>query len=59
MVESKPIEAVSSKVDATRTKPEPQARKGNIALDVQRPLFEEGNNWDFQAFKNQLLEANE
>ena len=52
MVEPKPIEAVSSKVDATRQKPEPQARKGNIALDVSRPLFDEGNNWDFQAFKN-------
>ena len=47
MVEAKPIEAISSKVDATRQKPEAQARKGNIALDVERPLFEEGNNWDF------------
>ena len=47
MVESKPIEAVSSKVDASKQKPQPEARKGNIALDVERPLFEQGNNWDF------------
>ena len=40
MVEQNPIEAKSSKVDATRQKPEPQARKGNIALDVERPLFD-------------------
>ena len=59
MVESKPIEAKSSKIDATRSKPEPEARKGNIALDVDRPLFEEGNNWDFQAFKNNLLDKGE
>lgn len=57
MVEATPIEAVSSKIDATRQKPEPQARKGNIALDVGRPLYEQGNNWDFQAFKNNLLDA--
>ena len=47
MVEAKPIEAVSSKVDASRQKPAAQARKGNIALDIDRPLFEQGNNWDF------------
>ncbi len=40
MVEQNPIETKSSKVDATRQKPEPEARKGNIALDVERPLFE-------------------
>ncbi len=40
MVEQNPIEAKSSKVDATRQKPEPEARKGNIALDVERPLFD-------------------
>lgn len=56
MVEAKPILTQSSKVDATRAKPEPEARKGNIALDIARPLFEEGNNWDFQAFKNELLD---
>ena len=56
MVEATPIEAVSSKVDATRQKPEAQARAGNIALDIERPLYNEGNNWDFQAFKNNLLD---
>ena len=59
MVEATPIEATSSKLDATRQKPAPQARKGNIALDVERPLFDQGNNWDFQAFKNNLLEKSE
>ena len=59
MVEPVPIEAKSSKVDATRQKPEPEARKGNIALDVERPLFNQGDNWDFQAFKNNLLEQNQ
>jgi hypothetical protein len=38
---SKPIE-VSSK-----EKPEAEARPGNIALDVKRPLFEQGPNWPF------------
>lgn len=47
MVEAKPIETKSSKVDATRAKPEPEARRGNIALDIPRPLYEDGNNWDF------------
>lgn len=47
MVEATPIEAKSSKVDATNRKPQAEARKGNIALDVERPLYEEGNNWDF------------
>jgi len=56
MVESAPIATQSSKVDANRKKPNAQARQGNIALDVARPLFEQGNNWDFQAFKNQLLD---
>ena len=57
MVELNPIEAKSSKVDATNRKPEAQARQGNIALDVERPLFEQGDNWDFQAFKNNLLDT--
>ena len=28
-----------------------------MALEVERPLFKSGNNWDFQAFKNDLLDA--
>jgi hypothetical protein len=32
-------------------KPEPEGRKGNIALDVDRPLFEKGPNWDFKEYK--------
>ena len=59
MVEATPIEATSSKLDASRPKPAAQARKGNIALDVERPLFDQGNNWDFQAFKNNLLDRND
>lgn len=58
MVEARPIETVSSKVDKTRQKPQPEARDGNIALDVERPLYERGNNWDFQTFKNNLLDKN-
>ena len=27
-----------------------------MALDVERPLFQTGKNWDFQALKNDLLE---
>ena len=42
MVEAAPIETQSSKVDATRQKPAAEARKGNIALDIPRPLFENG-----------------
>ena len=26
-------------------KPQPEARPGNIALDVDRPLFNRGPNW--------------
>ena len=53
-MERTPIEAKSSK--ALGDKPEPVGRKGNIALDVRRPLFEKGPNWDFQEFKNNLLD---
>ncbi len=28
-------------------KPKPEARPGNIALDIERPLFNEGPNWEF------------
>ena len=47
MVTADPIEAKHSKSDASRPKVRAQARDGNIALDVERPLFEQGNNWDF------------
>ena len=29
------------------TKPKAEARPGNIALDIERPLFNKGPNWDF------------
>jgi len=53
-VERTPIEAKSSK--SLGNKPEAVGRKGNIALDVHRPLFAKGPNWEFQEFKNNLLE---
>ena len=53
MVESNPITAQTTK--AENNKPKPEARKGNMALEVERPLFSEGNNWDFQALKKDLL----
>jgi hypothetical protein len=28
-------------------KPEAEARKGNIALEVDRPLYVKGPNWEF------------
>lgn len=28
-------------------KPQPVARPGNIALDVDRPLYTKGPNWDY------------
>ena len=37
------------------TKPKPEARPGNIALDVGRPLFESGPNWDFHSYKTHML----
>lgn len=36
-------------------KPKPEARPGNIALDVKRPLFEKGPNWDFLMYKRLVL----
>ena len=45
MVESNPVTAQTTK--AENNKPKPEARKGNMALEVERPLFNEGNNWDF------------
>lgn len=33
-----------------------EARKGNMALEVGRPLFNKGPNWEFQDFKKHLLE---
>lgn len=36
-------------------KPSDQPRQGNIALDVERPLFQKGPNWEFIEFKNNLL----
>ena len=44
-----------SKSDQSRPKPKAEARQGNIALDVARPLFDEGDLWDFQAHKNDVL----
>ena len=35
----------SSKADGDKLKAE--ARSGNIALDVPRPLYETGKKWDF------------
>lgn len=57
MVEANPIERVSKKTDAIRAKA--VARQGNIALDVDRPLYESGKKWDFQALKNDLLNKEE
>jgi len=34
---------------------EATARPGNIALDISRPLFEQGPNWPFKHLKNLLL----
>ena len=48
-----PITAQSNK--AANNKPKPEARKGNVALEVERPLFQAGNNWDFQQLKDDLL----
>ena len=42
-----PIEIQYSKTDQLRPKQKAQAREGNLALDVLRPLFEEGQLWDF------------
>ena len=50
-----PIEATHSRSDASRPKVKPEARHGNIALDVKRPLFDKGDHWDFQAHKTELL----
>ena len=36
-------------------KPLPVARPGNIALDVGRPLFEKGPNWNFSKYKQHLM----
>lgn len=36
-------------------KPAPVPRPGNIALDIERPLFDAGPNWDFHAYKESLL----
>ena len=36
-------------------KPKAEGRPGNIALDVPRPLFEKGPNYDFTEFKANLL----
>ena len=33
-------------------KPDASARPGNIALDIERPLFQKGPNWQFTEFKN-------
>ena len=57
MVESTPITAQSTK--AENNKPKPEARKGNMALEMERPLFKTGNNWDFQALKKDLLSKEE
>jgi hypothetical protein len=36
-------------------KPAPKGREGNIALDIERPLFEKGPNLNFKQLKNTLL----
>ena len=54
MVEATPILTQSNK--AANNKPKPEARKGNTALDVERPLFKNGKNWDFQALKTNLID---
>ena len=41
------------------SKPIPEARPGNIALDIERPLFNEGPNWDFVKFKENILSKNQ
>lgn len=45
MVEHNPIEQTFSKENGGKMVPE--GRKGNIALDIQRPLYELGPNWEF------------
>ena len=40
---------------ALKEKPQAEGRKGNIALDVERPLFEAGSNYDFTQFKTSLM----
>lgn len=37
-------------------KPKPEGRPGNIALDVDRPLFEKGPNWDFEQYRKHILQ---
>ncbi len=37
------------------SKPKPEARPGNIALDILRPLYESGPNWDFHSYKTHML----
>lgn len=36
-------------------KPKPEGRPGNIALDVERPLFDKGPNWDFDGYRKHIL----
>lgn len=50
MVDRTPIE-----VDAAN-KPKAEARPGNIALEVERPLFKAGGNWDYYEFRNYILQ---
>lgn len=38
-------------------KPKAEGRPGNIALDVPRPLFDRGPNYDFAEFKASLLSS--
>ena len=40
-------------------KPKPEARPGNIALDVPRPLYEKGPNYEFHSYKKRLLELSQ
>ena len=50
MVDRTPIEVDSA------NKPKAEARPGNIALEVERPLFKSGGNWDYYDFRNYVLQ---
>jgi hypothetical protein len=37
-------------------KPAAEARPGNIALEVDRPLYNKGGNWDYYDYRNHILQ---
>ena len=56
MVEATKAQSGEAKGDKSKS----AARKGgpaNMALEVERPLYDQGKRWDFDEFKNNLLDT--